>query len=450
MTTELAGRLLSLSPLFVFVACSSADSGTIQLVTGGETDTFTRSPAPTTLRVDALDPSGNDTVLATATLPATTIDLGTRDANAVATLAVSGLDASGRKLVFGTSLPVVYGGLSGATIPIFVQRTGELARMPGPLSDSRQGPLLSVVQGQYLFVGGGSDGSLAAATQLYDFAQFAPLPSPPSLPRAPESIAFAGTVAWLIDRAGGTYFDFARNAHGDIVLPPGGSFADVAGGATVADGSGALYVVGATRTSGPATAVVLKIDPGDTSNAKYPFGNPSWLALTVPRVRAAATWVAARGLVVAGGSTSGAGVEVIQPGSTSGVALAYPPDPSFGAGASALDTQHVLLAGGVGPAGEDSGARAVDLACASQCAPVAWAALPVPLAFAQAFTLDPAGAFVVGSELASGQTHALRLTTTSAIEVPTKVMHRSARAVWSPVGSIVVFGGASIIESFSP
>jgi hypothetical protein len=55
----------------------------------------------------------------------------------------------------------------------------------------------------------------------------------------------------------------------------------------------------------------------------------------------------------------------------------------------------------------------------------------------------------VGNE-PSGATHVFRLTPTSVTEVPTRTPHINARAAWSPVGSIVLVGGANVIESFTP
>ena len=101
--------------------------------------------------------------------------------------------------------------------------------MPGPLSVSRPAPVLSLLQGQYLFVAGGSDSSVAETTQIYDFGQYAPLPSPPTMPRVPQSISLVGTVALLVDE-GATYFDLSAAQYVDVTAPTGGSFADVAGG----------------------------------------------------------------------------------------------------------------------------------------------------------------------------------------------------------------------------
>jgi hypothetical protein len=426
--------------LLALSACSSSVSGTIQIVIGDESDTFSRPPAVVELQVDSVDFSGSVKTLAIAPLPASTVDLGSVAKNAVGTLQVTGTDATGRRIVYGQSLPIAFGALAGMTVPVFVQRTGELARLPRPLSGVRAAPTVAAFAQRYLFVGAGGDPSLLHTTQLYDFAYFAPLAAPPSLPRAPQSIAFVGIVGLLIDDGGATAFDFSQNVFSDVTAPAGGSFRDVAGGATVFASDGSQYIVGATRTQGAPTATVLALDP---------LGKRSWRLLGAPRLGASATWVDGRGLVVAGGSASAAGVEVVGIGSMSGSALAYPPDASTGIGATTLDAQHVLLAGGVTPTGQDAGVRVIDLGCAAQCSPTVWSALPVPLGSTQTFASDAANALVVGSELA-GTTHVYRLATGMVTEVPTRVPHVQARAVVSPLGSVVLFGGSSEIESFVP
>jgi hypothetical protein len=457
--------LTLLFPMALAAACSSKDSGTVQVIITDPT-TFTATPPVTTLIVSALDTSGDPaTTLATATLPATAIDLGVQNENDVDAIEITGTDATGVERVFGRSLPVQYGQLVGATLPIFVQRVGELAALPGdPLSDSRQSPTVSMFEGQYLFVGGGSDPSLATTSQIYDFAQFAPLPQPPTLPSAPLSIAFVGTVGLFIDGSGSArYFDFSSGGSSDPLTPlAGGSFADVAGGATVIADDGTEFIVGATRTT-TATSAVLEINPNDTSNSAYPYGNLKWLSLTENRLGAAATWVTGFGLVVTGGSMSASGVEVLAlPQTTSataaavatlGKALPYPPDPSVGAGATTLTVNTVLLAGGISPALVDGGVRQIDLGCPSSCVPTQWeASLPVAIVSAQAFTLPSGGppAFVVGNAPFSGTTHAYLLTTAAATEVKTKITHTNATAALSPLGSIVLVGGANDIESFVP
>jgi hypothetical protein len=365
--------------------------------------------------------------------------------------------------VFGATLPLQYAALAGQTIPIFVQRKGELALLPGPLSDSRPAPVLSVIQGEFLLVAGGSDPALASTTQLFDFGGFAAYAAPPTLPTVPQSIALSGTVAWLINAKGATYFDFGSNQSLAVPMPSGWSFADVAGGVTVIDPNGAQYVVGGTRTTGAASATILKIDPSDASDSNYPYGKPSWIKLATPRLGAGAAWINTRGLVVAAGNTdsAGPGIEIVDTGFTESSALPFPADLSLGVGAAPLDAQHVLLAGGVSASLEDPGSRAIDLGCtpsgsmtgdasASTTCVTPWGSLPFPLLSAQTFAWTASDGLVVGSEIITGDTHVFRLSPKSATEVPTRVPHKNARAVWSPVGSIALFGGAGALESFVP
>ena len=412
-----------------------------------------RSPALTKLQITAVQSADASTLLATAALPATTINLGQLDTNAApVSINVSGLDATGTRRVFGASLPVQYGALADVTIPIFVQRTGEFARLPGPLSDSRGAPALAVLQGQFLLIGGGSDASLSKTTQLFDFGAFETLGSPPSI-RVPKSIALVGTVAWIIDETGGTYFDFSDGAYGDIPVPPMGRFADVAGGPRSSTRPGRST---SSAGRGRAARRPRRSSRSRAGNQAYPLGRPSWLTLAEPRLGAAAAWVEPIGLIVAGGNgmTTGAtGIEVVRPGLTTGAALPFPADPSTGAGAAALDAHDVLLAGGATPSLEDPGVRAIDLDCtpsASSTCIKTWATLPFALGSAQAFAWTAGDALLVGNQFKTGATYAFRLTKKGATEVPTKVPHSNARAVWSPVGSVVLFGGANVIESFTP
>jgi hypothetical protein len=149
--------------------------------------------------------------------------------------------------------------------------------------------------------------------------------------------------------------------------------------------------------------------------------------------------------------TMASGVEVIGPGAKMGTPLAYPPDSSVGSGAATLDNQHVLVAGGTTPAGKDAGVRVLDLGCSTQCMSAAWGpGFPAALSFAQAFGIDAANALVVGSE-PSGTTHVYRVTSAGATEVALKIPRNNARAVLSPLGTVVVVGGGSnVVESFIP
>lgn len=442
------------------MGCNSTDNGTLQLVTGPETDVFTASPKPTMLKVIALDANNEATTLATASLPTDSIDLGQQDETAVATLAVEGYtdpSGSGSQVLFGASLPVQYGALAGATLPIFIQRTNAFARLPSPPSDARQNPTLAVIAERFLFIGAGSGPGDPLSTQIYDFASLSPLDSPPSLPRVPLSMPVVGTVALIIDGSGGTYYDFSQGTGADATPPMGYTFGDVAGGQVVYDTTDAyIYVVGGTRTSGAPTAAVLLIDTNDSSNANYPTGNLHWLSLTAPRLGATATFVSGRGLIVTGGSPTAAGVEIVGKTDTTGSALPYPPDASIGASSSAFahDASHILVAGGLTPTGGDAGVRKLDLGCGSNCGTMgteSWGSLPVGLGDSSTFVLPgDSSALVIGNELQGGTTHAYVVNSSGKpTETAPKVAHSGARAMVSPTGTVLLYGGATEIESFT-
>lgn len=448
--------------LVALAGCSSTDSGTLQLLTGPETDVLTASPAAVTLKVIALDSNNNPTTLASQPASSSTIDLGQQDESNVATIVVEGLDAKNDDVVFGASLPVQYGALAGSTLPIFIQRTNAFARLPGPPSDARQSPTLAIIGERFLVIGAGSGPSDPTSTQIYDFASLGTLGSPPSLPRVPLSMPVVGTVALIIDQNGATYYDFSQSTGGDTT-PPDKTyvFGDVAGGQVVYDGSndgynGWVFVVGGTRTNGSPTAAVLAINTSDTSNTNYATGNLHWLSLSAPRQGATATYVSGRGIIVTGGSPTAAGVEIIAPMETTGSALPFPPDASIGASASAFsnDASHILVAGGLTPTGGDAGVRKLDLSCGANCGTMGtetWPSLPVPLGDASTFVLPgDTSALVVGNALPGGATHVFVVDSSDKpTEVKTKVAHSNARAMLSPTSTIVLYGGANDIESFT-
>jgi len=438
----------ALAPLFalsaLFVACSSSDSGSITIVLPtNEADTFTRSPAVTTLRVDSVDSSGNATNLAEVTLPTTDIDLGDQSEDTTGFIRVLGIDGTGVVRAKGETLPIDFGALDGTSIDVFVQRTGEMSELPSPLTDGRPSPLLDFVGSRYVLELGGSDPSTSSGSQLYDLVTYSPLGGPPAMPLVPLSMAVNGTEALLVDANGATWFDFNDGTTTSVELPTGGAIADVAGGLTFYDDSGTAYIVGATRTTGTPTSAVLVVD-GSTAELSYD-------TLADPRLGAAAAYVIGRGLVVAGGGgVSTPGIEVIAAGTTTGAPGGYPTDLTVGAGASALDATHVVLSGGVTSTGADATTRVLDLSCTDACALTSWGPLPETLVTAQTFALDAATALVVGND-AAGATHAVTVSANGATEIPLKIPRTNARAVYLPTGSIgVVGGGSGTIESYTP
>jgi hypothetical protein len=475
-------RAVLLPAVVAVVACSSNDNGTLKIVTGEETDVFTAAPAPDTLTVYAIDSSDNWTQIGTGPASTSDIDLGTQDESNAATIAVLGTVTkgadTGTDVVAGFSLALQYGALSGGTLPVFTQRTNEWARLPSPPTDARQSPTLAILGGEFLVIGGGSGSATTGeTTQLYDFAPLSPVSGPPTLQVSPLSMPLIGTVA-LVLGPGATnpeYYDFSDGNTAEVPLPSKQfTWADVAGGQVLYDYDGssgtldAVFVVGATRTQGAPTQAVLEIVATDTSNSNYPSGNLKWLSLTTPRLGAAAAYVEGTGLVVIGGNSGGAGdagtaagVEEFANGSTGSTFTAlsqFPSDPSIGAGATDwLDPQHVLVAGGITPTGQDAGVRVFSLVCMAGAADCIkpWTTLPIPLTAASTYVLSNGGAnpaLVVGNELVSGLTHTFLINSAKATEVPTKVPHHNASTIQSPLGfgAVLLFGGADEIEQFMP
>ena len=287
-------------------------------------------------------------------------------------------------MVSGTSIPFALDQLSGITLNMFVQRTGQFSRLPSADGGTAQleggltnTTLLTTLYSRYLLIADGTGKS--SASQLYDTLTWQLLPAPPSLPLPPLSLAYidtytgmdasteAGSISTLLTlgaEGGAVWLDltdstgsaadaevtFEASAPNNAIGKPF-SFSLVAGGQTVVapnnPGSGNTYIVGATRLTGKATTGVLRISPS---------GVPSWATLNTARLGAAAVFVNG-GVYVFGGSpaTDGGsgpnGVEFVPDDasmtSIAAVSPGLPPDTTTGAGAVAFLDGTVLLAGGV-------------------------------------------------------------------------------------------------------
>jgi hypothetical protein len=408
----------------LLASCSGTPDGTVNIVTGEETDVFTRAPAPVTLVTETIALDGTRTEISRAQLPVDDVRLGDQQRTAIGALGVTGLDATGKAVVRGETLHVQWGALENVALQLFVQRTGELARLPnGPAAFD---PVATtVIAGRYLF------GANGTSTILYDLLALKPIDgAPPVLPRPARSVASVGTAIVVIDQEGATTFELGDGSTFPLTPPSGGTFAEVAGGLRTGSQDATQYIVGATRTSGGPTPRIFLIDAESKA---------SFAALIVPREGACATYVEGRGLVVVGGDAAGAGAEVLAAGAPLATPLPFPPDPVRGCGAATLDTSHVLVVGG-------GSARVLDLACTQSCAPLAWPD-PVPLVRAEAFALGPDAAFVVGDD-ESGATHAYRVSATGTREIPLRIPRRGGRLLPTPTRALTVFGGGPGIEQY--
>jgi len=415
------------------LSCSETPSATIGITTGEEADAFSRAPAPATLVVEAVDLAGSPRELARTQLPSDAISLGEQPRNDAAALRVTARDATGAVLLRGESLFFQFGALENAAFDVFVQRTGELARLPRPPAVI-EAPNVSIALARYVLAASGT------TTFLYDLLLLRPLAQAPTLPRPAKSLTTFDSVALAIDDQGATSFDLTNGGVVPLNAPPGGTFAEIAGGATIAAPEGASYIVGGTRASGPSARVLVVSREGAVSFA----------SLATPREGACAAWVEGRGLVVVGGSASGAGAEVLAPGATLAAALPFPADAVKSCGATALDPTHVLVAGGTGAASDQGGvapARVLDLACTTSCAPAIWPG-SAPLVRAQAAALTPDAALLVGDD-ASGATRAYRASAAGTKEIPLRAPRRGGRLVALPVrGQLAIVGGAAPVEQY--
>lgn len=458
-----------LAPLFLLLVTASAvascsdepDEIEVAISLGYESGAMQAEPAVVNVTVEAVDADGK--VLASGSAePGGSVDLGDYTTEEFVSFEVRGTDASGAPVLRGRSLGFLAGALDGEALPIFAQRLGELSRPPGGIPNGHVGGVATIIAERWLLSTGGSravaaDGGEAepAAGDFYDLFAWDGA-SADTLPRAAASIVSRSTSVLLIDGAGATWFDFDSGDQFDAAAPGGTTFAAVAGGATVEAPDGVTFVVGATRTlAAGATTTILRVDDE---------GNLTAANLATARAGAAATWVDGVGLVVTGGSTEGAGIEVLGSDDATAHALPFPASAVTGAGLVSIGESTALRVGGVetleGADGEAAAPSAVlSLTCAIDCAfddfP-AEAALP-PLQGTSAYS-TPRGILAIGSD-ASGATrvHLVPLDRTAAIELLLKEPRSGAAVTPAPNGTLAIIGGqladgtgATHVEMFFP
>jgi hypothetical protein len=436
----------------------------LDIITGQETDAFTKNPAVTRVDVTAVSSGGEVSVKASAA-PGGSLDFGEVPDDLVFRFEVTGVDATGATVVRGRSLSgILLSAVSGDAVPVFAQRIGAWARPPGGLPAGHVGgPAVSLAERYLVSTGGSSatdaDGAAVdpKATEFYDLFSYGGLVGP-TFPRLPRSSVARTQVMLLIDDAGATWVDFSSGFYFEETLPEGlASFADVAGGKTVDAPDGRSFVIGATKTGTPTstptpTKAVLVVNTDGSLDA---------IELSAPRAGAAAVWLEGVGLVVAGGNATDPGVEVLAPGATAFASRAFPPDGASGAGAVVADPERIALIGGV-LEGAPAPTRTLDLRCSSACAPIPLpaASLPVVLASTTVYALGSGEVIAIGDE-ASGDalTRSFRVTLNepSATELPLREPRKGASTVPAPNGTLALLGGvhpdgtpALSIEMFFP
>jgi hypothetical protein len=284
--------------------------------------------------------------------------------------------------------------------------------------------------------------------------------------------------------------------------PPTCGWDSVAGGATVVGANAESFIVGGTRPANPTNCVVRVGEAETIADAGF-FGAPvAEGTFSAMRTGAAAAWSSTRGLVIAGGNQRSNDLPVeyfgTDPASDAGM-LPAPSHPGYligdlakGSGAAVVSAGGTLVvAGGTLPDGGVAGVRAFDLTCSDGCdsevgvdagseagadagadanddeAEVdasgdadeeGGAIASVDLGSAQGFAVTPSSALFVGAAgaRAGGETRAFLVSTSGTSVkgvkgVPLRLSTRKdTTAVVSPVGSVVVIGGDTTMESFVP
>jgi hypothetical protein len=403
-----------LAPLAA-MSCNANESGTLQLIYGAD-DPFDASdgPAPTSILVAAQtdDPDGGPILdggwspsepLVESAYPVSTLNLPQESTDDVDTFQVTLYDSADAAIIFGNTLPVQLGGISGLTaLDIFVQRTGEFARLPSPFLSVPLSPIASVFEGRFVLVADGSGSSGATVAQLYDLLLWGLVENPEggmgalTLPCPPLSMApITGTtfmflicnttdantkdlVAYGIDISG-------TSPAATVTAPKGDTWRDLAGGSTVVSPNGDVFIVGATRSPhgpvrGPTTEVLRLPTASElVGDGGFADGGPvtvnySFFNLNFAREGATAVWSAPLyGLVVIGGNSNAGdpGIEYFPSDLAEAdggspvlsmplMASAY--DPTQGAGGTAIGQSQILVAGGTLPDGSVAPVRLFDLA----------------------------------------------------------------------------------------
>jgi hypothetical protein len=512
--------LLLLVPLGLVAAmsCNTTESGTLQLVYG-EDNPFDSSdtPAPTSILIAAAteNPEGGPILdggwsppkpLVQSAYPVSTLNLPQEGTDDVDRFEVTLFDSADAAIIFGNTLPVQLELISSLPgLDIFVQRTGEFARLPSPFLSVPLSPIASVLEERFVLVADGSGSPGATVAQLYDLLLWGLVQMPDggmgalTLPCPPLSIApITGTTFVLLvcnTEVDGDLVAYGIDISGTFaaatVPASGGTWRDIAGGSTVVSPDGDVFIVGATRSPqgpvhGPTTEVLrlpvaaeLVVDGGVDGGPVAV--NSSFFNLTYAREGAAAVWSAPEhGLVIIGGNSDAGdpGIEYF-PSERATEANAGSPvpsvilttsayDPTQGAGATAIGDTQILVAGGTLPDGSAAPVRLFDLAggslvdCGVTSDAAAGTPVGVPLLTAEGFTQPGADPMFIGMEK-DGATHAFLVPLTQAtmcpstpIEVPLRVPNRKGTtAILSPLPSVLVMGGdttdgGNTIESYIP
>jgi hypothetical protein len=411
---------------------------------------------PVSVKAELVE-GGQRTLLGQAAAPASGLSIASPPVpnGTIASFEATALDATGVAVIRGATVPfLLYGGVEGVSVPVFIGRIGKWSRLPDSMEHAHRHAVVASALHEYIIVAGGdaSASSNPAVPDFYDLATFATLRGQTPFPRTPKSMAAVKAALLLIDEAGGTWLDLTNDKTNEAVAPSGLAFSEVAGGDTVALADGTLYIIGATRSAGEQTAKVLRIDTDGYFRA---------VPLATPRLGAAAASIGGK-LVVAGGSADGAGVEVLNANQDAFDPVPFPSDATQGLGIAQLEGSTAILAGGQdSTSGTSSPVRTLDVSCNATCTTATVDLPPVVLQQTRVFSVASGKVVVVGESTSDGESHAFSIVAGAApsmVELPFRERRKGATAVMLLNGEAGLVGGDQVdtgapsltVEAFAP
>lgn len=314
---------------------------------------FAGTPAVASVELRVRDTAGSEKTVARVPLGSGSLELPDSAKTGAGSLVLAGLGADGALLAYGRTPPIDLSALTdppAITVAVLVQRIGT-APPAITLAGAPIRPACATIGARYMVV---ADGTNADVVDLVSLVARRETP----FSAAPATLAATGALTLAIDDAGNaTLLDVEAGTSTTPTAPSGTSFAEVAGGAAIADDTG-VWLVGPTRMTNP-TDRVMRLGSDGT-----------WTAyrLARPRSGAGATWVSGRGLLVAYGSTTSGealGLELLSAGASAPSSLAHPGEAGPCGVLTALDGNRVLR---IAP---DGNGTILDLSCAKDCVPAA-------------------------------------------------------------------------------
>jgi hypothetical protein len=430
------------APALLLVAfalgCSSEPRALrVGVTTGAEKNVFSRDPEVTKVVVSATDVDG--TIIEATTEPGGTFDLGEVPADSVFTFEIEGRTADGDAVVRGRSIAgIAPQAVEGSEVPLFAQRVNEWARPPDGVVRSHLDGAAGVLGERYLLLTGGTkalsdEGSVdAASADYYDLFALAGAVGT-ALPRTPKSLVSFGDLMLLVDDDGATWVSFSEGTVAEAQAPEGLSgFGAVAGGRALLGPDERIYVVGCTRAAAPTRDVLVVSSDGSLAAAK----------LSQARAGAAAAFVEGTGLVVFGGATEGAGVEVLAQDAEVFEEKGFPADATEGAALVRSASKGLVLVGGTS-GDQPATTRRIDPTCLDRCAtpPLDGADVPEALTSVQAFALKDGKVVAIGEDGRGWMRTFLVDLTGSSLELPLRESRRGATVVPAPNGTLAILGG---------